>query len=49
MSDGKPDPVPLKVTGAVAPLTVLVNGMPAVTAGARQSVLPTPTVRALRG
>ena len=29
MSDGEPDPVPLKVTGAVAPLTVLVNGMPA--------------------
>jgi penicillin-binding protein 1C len=29
VSDGKPDPVPLKVTGAVAPLTVLVNGMPA--------------------
>ncbi len=27
-TDGKPDPVPLKVTGAVAPLTVLVNGMP---------------------
>ncbi len=28
-TDGKPDPVPLKVTGAVAPLTVLVNGVPA--------------------
>ncbi len=27
-TDGKPDPVPLKVTGAVAPLTVLVNGIP---------------------
>jgi penicillin-binding protein 1C len=26
---GKPDPVLLKVTGAVAPLTVLVNGVPA--------------------
>jgi penicillin-binding protein 1C len=25
---GKPDPVPIKVTGASAPLTVLVNGMP---------------------
>ena len=25
---GKPDPVALKVTGAVAPLTVLVNGTP---------------------
>jgi penicillin-binding protein 1C len=29
LTDGKPDPVPLKVTGAVAPLIVLVNGMPA--------------------
>ena len=28
-ADDKPDPVPLKVTGAVAPLTVLVNGGPA--------------------
>jgi penicillin-binding protein 1C len=27
-TDGKPDPVPLKITGAVAPLTVLVNGIP---------------------
>ena len=27
-ADGKPDVVPLKVTGAVAPLTVLVNGVP---------------------
>jgi penicillin-binding protein 1C len=25
-SEGKPDPVPLKITGAVAPVTVLVNG-----------------------
>ena len=25
---GKPDPVPLKITGAVAPLTVFVNGSP---------------------
>jgi penicillin-binding protein 1C len=28
-ADSKPAPVPLKVTGAVAPVTVLVNGMPA--------------------
>jgi len=28
MTDGKPDPVALKLTGAVAPLTVLVNGVP---------------------
>jgi penicillin-binding protein 1C len=27
-SNGTPDPVPLKLTGAVAPLTVLVNGLP---------------------
>lgn len=27
-ADGKPDPVPLKVTGAQAPLSVLVNGLP---------------------
>ena len=29
MSDNKPAPVPLKVAGAVAPLTVLINGLPA--------------------
>jgi penicillin-binding protein 1C len=28
-ADGKPAPVPLKVTGGTAPLTVLVNGVPA--------------------
>jgi penicillin-binding protein 1C len=27
-ADSKPDPVPLKITGAVAPLTVFVNGIP---------------------
>ncbi len=27
-TDGKPDPVPLKITGAAAPLTVFVNGIP---------------------
>ena len=27
-SEGKPDPVPLKLSGAVAPVTVLVNGTP---------------------
>jgi penicillin-binding protein 1C len=32
-TDGKPDPVALKVTGAVAPLTVLVNGVLAPNAG----------------
>jgi penicillin-binding protein 1C len=33
ITDGKPDPVALKVTGAVAPLTVLVDGIPAEGAG----------------
>jgi penicillin-binding protein 1C len=28
MTDGKPDPIPLKIIGAVAPLTVFVNGTP---------------------
>jgi penicillin-binding protein 1C len=32
-TDGKPDPVALKVTGAVAPLTVLVNGSPVANEG----------------
>src|SRR6185369_5722507 len=27
-SDGRADPVPLKIAGAVAPVTVLVNGTP---------------------
>jgi penicillin-binding protein 1C len=27
-TDGKPDPIPLKITGAVTPLTVFVNGKP---------------------
>ena len=27
-TDGKPDPVALKVTGAIAPLSVLLNGVP---------------------
>ena len=27
-TDGKPDPVPLKIAGASAPLTILINGMP---------------------
>jgi penicillin-binding protein 1C len=28
MTDGKPDPIPLKIAGAAAPLTVFVNGNP---------------------
>jgi penicillin-binding protein 1C len=27
-ADGKPDPIPLKVSGGAGPLTVLVNGLP---------------------
>jgi penicillin-binding protein 1C len=27
-TDGKPDPVPLKISGGVAPLTIFVNGIP---------------------
>jgi penicillin-binding protein 1C len=34
-TDGKPDPVALKVTGAVSPLTVLVNGVPVPGEGGR--------------
>jgi len=30
-NDGKPDPIPLKIAGAVAPFTVLVNGVPVAT------------------
>ncbi len=33
ITDGKPDPVALKVSGAVAPLTVLVNGVPVANEG----------------
>src|SRR6202044_2815697 len=32
-TEGRPDPVALKVAGAVAPLTVLVNGVPVANAG----------------
>jgi penicillin-binding protein 1C len=36
-TDGMPNPVPLKITGASAPLTVLVNGMPVLDASSGQS------------
>jgi penicillin-binding protein 1C len=36
-TDGMPNPVPLKITGASAPLTVLVNGMPVLGASSGQS------------
>ena len=40
-TDGKPDPIPLKIAGAVAPLTVFVNGHP-VSPQNRGSVFFTP-------
>ena len=36
--DGKPDPIPLKVSGGAGPLTVLVNGMPIETAQGRRTL-----------
>ncbi len=36
--DGKPDPVALKITGGVGPLTVLVNGLPLDDARGRRTV-----------
>jgi penicillin-binding protein 1C len=38
VGSGAGSPVALKVTGGVAPLTVLVNGVPAASAGAKRSV-----------
>jgi penicillin-binding protein 1C len=37
-SDGKPDPLALKISGGVEPLTVLVNGRTAQTRGSRQTL-----------
>jgi penicillin-binding protein 1C len=37
-TDGKPDPVVLKVTGGVEPLTVLVNGAPIATESGRRTL-----------
>jgi penicillin-binding protein 1C len=39
---GKPDPLALKISGGVEPLTVLVNGMPAQTRGGRQTLFVEP-------
>ncbi len=39
MADGKPDPIALKVSGGVEPLTVLINGVPLATQGNRRSLL----------
>ncbi len=41
-SDGKPDPVVLKVAGGVEPLTVLVNGVPTLTASGRRTLFFAP-------
>jgi penicillin-binding protein 1C len=35
---GKPDPIPLKVTGGSGPLTVLVNGLPLPASGGRRTL-----------
>ncbi len=41
-SAGKPDPLALKISGGVEPLTVLVNGMPAQARGGRQTLFVEP-------
>jgi penicillin-binding protein 1C len=41
-TDGKPDPVALKVTGGVEPLTVLVNGVPVATQTGRRTLFFAP-------
>jgi penicillin-binding protein 1C len=41
-TDGKPDPVVLKVTGGVEPLILLVNGVPVATETSRRPLLFTP-------
>ena len=38
MADAKPEPVALKITGGVAPLTVLVNGVPLADTAARRTL-----------
>ena len=37
-SDGKPDPVALKIAGGVGPLTVLVNGVPVAAQAGRRTL-----------
>jgi penicillin-binding protein 1C len=39
---GKPDPLALKITGGVEPLTVLVNGQPAATRAERRTLFVEP-------
>jgi penicillin-binding protein 1C len=40
--DGKPDPLALKITGGVEPLTVLVNGVPAAARADRRTLFVEP-------
>ena len=42
MSDGKPDPLALKIAGGVEPLTVLVNGVPASARADRRTLFVEP-------
>ena len=39
---GKPDPIALKITGGVGPLTVLVNGLPLATPPGRRTLFFAP-------
>ena len=41
-SDGKPDPLALKIAGGVEPLTVLVNGLPATARADRRTLFVEP-------
>jgi penicillin-binding protein 1C len=42
MSDGKPDPVALKIAGGVGPLTVMANGVPVAAQAGQRSLLVDP-------
>ena len=42
MSDGKPDPLALKIAGGVGPLTVLVNGVPVAAQAGQRTLLVDP-------
>ena len=42
MSDGKPDPVALKIAGGVGPLTVLANGVPVAAQAGQRTLLVDP-------
>ena len=46
---GKPDPLALKISGGIEPLTVLVNGMPAAARGDGARCSSSPTGRASCG